>query len=267
MKRSLRNFTKYLLRSGSVSLAAQASGFQRPKGVQAYRWRGYDVWHDNGFGTLMKFLLKEKREYWLPEGFDPRTIVEVGASDGISTIYLSARFPNARILAIEPQSVWQDVLHRNAESAGNVEVFLVALGDREGELELRGSSKKPTGASGFMAEHTKSGELIEKVPMRTLAGLLDDAGLDAPDVLKLDCEGAEYGILAAFPEDRLRKISWIIGELHGHHDFKVLDLLDGNGFRIDGRKTLHKPQWRFHAVREDVLEKLGTDWNVKALQW
>ena len=54
------------------------------------------------------------------------------------------------------------------------------------------------------------------VPLLTLADALARAGLEEHDfdLLKLDCEGAEYGIVAASSPDCLRRFRHIVAELH-----------------------------------------------------
>jgi hypothetical protein len=52
------------------------------------------------------------------------------------------------------------------------------------------------------------------VPVTTLEALFTDLGVAAVDVLKLDCEGAEYDILEGTRSEVLRRCGRIIGEFH-----------------------------------------------------
>ena len=81
-------------------------------------------------------------------------------------------------------------------------------------------------------------------PCLTLAELLDEHKIDRVNLLKIDCEGGEYGILKA-PDalHRVDKVAMEYHELDPAHDHQILvDRLKSDGFEV----TIVKP-W-YHAV-------------------
>ena len=123
-----------------------------------------------------------------------RRIVDVGANVGYSLIYWASKFPSARIEAFEPHPGHLDVLRRSLRInrlGGRVNVHPVAVGEAAGTCELIDA-----GAASTIAQ---SGAAFTGAAFRRLqVEVVDffDAVKDTQiDLLKLDCEGAEYGIL------------------------------------------------------------------------
>ena len=53
-----------------------------------------------------------------------------------------------------------------------------------------------------------------EVNSTTLKKIIDDHEIDKCDLLKIDCEGAEYGIIESLPTQYLNKIEKMIIEYH-----------------------------------------------------
>jgi FkbM family methyltransferase len=132
---------------------------------------------------------------WLRAGL---TVLDVGAHIGQYTLLASGLVgPAGRVIAFEPHPVLGRVLRRNVGRAGcqNVTVLPVAL-DRApglGTLVLHppdnfgGSSLRPDGASAHHARAT--------VEVTTLDEALDRLGRPPVDLVKIDVEGAELGVI------------------------------------------------------------------------
>jgi FkbM family methyltransferase len=72
----------------------------------------------------------------------------------------------------------------------------------------------------------------------SLEGLMESNGVSHCDLLKLDCEGAEYEILKSAPASTLRRIRRLAAEYHedphlGHSGRELCDFLESAAFRID----------------------------------
>ncbi len=67
-----------------------------------------------------------------------------------------------------------------------------------------------------------------EIELKTLAQCLDQAGCGEGefDLLKLDCEGAEYGIVRQSPPDLLRRFRHIVMELHACPPGESVDALN-----------------------------------------
>lgn len=120
-----------------------------------------------------------------------RTIVDVGANLGFFSLAARSFYPHARIYAYEPNPRILPLLRANA-AAVDVQVFAEAVGGRGGTVMLRddGPSNQARVMEGLADGHA--------VPQVTMETVMERAG-GAVDLLKLDCEGAEWEILRPAP--------------------------------------------------------------------
>lgn len=173
---------------------------------------------DYGELEVMRDIVLDE-EYAL-DGLDPRTIVDLGANIGTASAWFRDRYPNARIVAVEPDPQTFTKLERNLAGDRAVTLVNAAVTDETGEVELF----HPPGysiASSLNAARDDAGASSTRVRACTLDELWTELGLDRVDLLKLDVEGAELDVLAGFT--RLDLVGAIIGEAHP-------DLLEG---RVD----------------------------------
>lgn len=132
------------------------------------------------------------------EGKTPFVFVDAGANAGLYTLSVlsdAASLGRAvRVLAIEPDRENRRRLEFNLRSsqAEHVSVLPCALGADEGEA-LMVQSDRNRGEV-----HVEAGGEGETVPMRPLRAVLETAGIDRVDVMKIDIEGYEMPVLNAF---------------------------------------------------------------------
>jgi FkbM family methyltransferase len=136
---------------------------------------------------------------------DARTVVDLGSHVGLSALYFAVRFPEARILAVEPNPALQQRLRNNTEQAERIEVVPVGVAGTSGTKRLKVAG---VGDSWSAALHDQEGEEIVAL---TLADLLEQEGVYEIDVLKIDIEGSEFEVLKGAD---LERIGTITGELH-----------------------------------------------------
>lgn len=141
----------------------------------------------------------------LPES--AATIIDAGANIGLSTLDLRARYPDARIVAVEPDPRAAALLRRNVEPAG-VEVHQLALSDADGEAELYTSETAVVAG----LQRTLGDQRAVRVRTARLQTLLERVGAQRIDLLKLDVEGAEARVLA--PGPGLDAVEHVVGEVH-----------------------------------------------------
>ena len=66
----------------------------------------------------------------------PPVIIDAGANVGLSAVFYANRFPNARIIAIEPEPSNYEMLKRNVVPYSNVTPVQAALWKENGPLRL-----------------------------------------------------------------------------------------------------------------------------------
>jgi FkbM family methyltransferase len=141
-----------------------------------------------------------------------RRIVDVGANVGAATLWFAREAPTATVVAVEPASRTSSTLSHNIRAnrlQGRVRVVAAALAGRSGGVELeqagpsvsRRTREPPTGS-------------VEQVPALSLEDLLNRCALPEVDLLKLDCEGAEFDALLSTTDPVLRRNRVIVGEYH-----------------------------------------------------
>lgn len=129
-----------------------------------------------------------------------RVIVDVGGNLGWFSLAARERWPDARITAYEPNPPMAQRLERNAGPVG-VEVRAEAVGGEDGEVAVEQPGES------WMAR-TVPGGTIRQAGLRRV---VERAG-GRIDLLKLDCEGAEWPMLddpAPWPAVR-----WLTMEYH-----------------------------------------------------
>jgi len=161
------------------------------------------------------------------EGACP-TIIDGGANVGTAVIWWRARWPEARIIAFEPDPGIFEVLKWNTRHLQGLELHRSALGSGSSDSFL------PDGADGGrLARPDDPSEALIPVDTVRLGDVLD--GLSVVDLLKLDIEGAETAVLHQ-AERRLGQVVRIFVEYHSFSDelqslSDLLGLLRRNGFR------------------------------------
>jgi FkbM family methyltransferase len=202
---------------------------------------------DEFFSFVEVYILQE---YDVPEvaWTTLQTIVDIGANVGAATLWFAERSPHARIVAVEPASNAKRLLARNIERNGldaRVRAVAVALAAHSGDVDIQES-----GSSVFGTIAPVSGIGVERVTALTLEDLLDRCELEEVDLLKLDCEGAEFDIVLGSDDRTLRRNRVIVGEYHSQSRDRLNGLLSrlaDAGFTTTSRggETLGL----FHAVR------------------
>lgn len=146
-------------------------------------------------------------------------IVDVGANVGFFSINMFYYFPQAKVLAYEPVPYNFQILqaYQNAFPNFNLQVYQEAVGGEDTTLKLNLSKLDGYTTMASIFESDSRGYQIE-VPAYSLETLFKRQKLNGIDLLKLDCEGAEYQILYNAPDHILSKISKMSIETHKGKD-------------------------------------------------
>jgi FkbM family methyltransferase len=153
-----------------------------------------------------------------------RTIVDIGAHVGSFTVLCHHHWPLAKIVAVEPHPDSFGLLKRNtAHIPADTLLRIQAAVTPEGGQTLLASSVSHSRVGEYAADVWESlsdrpTSFGIKVPAISPEGLwerLAAFGIDEVDLLKLDCEGAEYVLLPSWGKlGVLAKVGWLRGEWH-----------------------------------------------------
>lgn len=193
-------------------------------------------------------LLHEFKEVFMEECYmrglgldipDSPTIIDIGANAGFFSLFAISRFPGARIFSYEPIESNFRQLQRNRDlnRSYSISCFPKAVFGHNGKISLSLSSKDAftTSATVFSKSHKE--DITIRVPCITFPEIFEENNLAQCDMLKMDCEGAEYSILYNCPADYLESIAQMAIEVHqgsgSEQNIKALeDYLSESGFQI-----------------------------------
>ncbi len=126
----------------------------------------------------------------------PKVIIDAGANIGAVSVFFARRYPQARILAIEPERRNYEMLVRNVKDWPRVVPVQAALWGSRAVMPLVNPHR---GHWSYTITETKGrqellGQDTECLP---LDDLMARHGITDIDLLKMDIEGAEIEVLAA----------------------------------------------------------------------
>jgi len=184
-------------------------------------------------------------------------ILDIGAGIGEYTLYAATMQPDSRVIAFEPYPQSFVLMQENLRlgKVPNARAFEKAIGAASGELILDLTGGEPLQFQSSMKQTAQ----IEKglsVNALSLADAFAMLEMDSCDLLKLDCEGAEYAILFNAPRSVLELVKRIVMEYHDnvveytHRD--LTRFLSEQGFEVETfRNPVHSYLGYLRAVRKN----------------
>jgi FkbM family methyltransferase len=179
------------------------------------------------------------------EGVLPRTVLDVGANVGQFAVASAKLFPNVQVHSFEPEPESVGKLQRNVSGLGNVTVYPLALGDREGEVEFHVYSENQQSSilPFSQVRHDAFPDVREtqtiKVRISTLDRVFSDTNLHPPVLLKLDVQGYEAQTISGSAET-LKRVDYAILETSFEPTYEgqltfmdIVRLMEEHQFRFD----------------------------------
>jgi FkbM family methyltransferase len=155
------------------------------------------------------------KEYDFDTKKSPNVIIDAGANIGLAAIYFTNKYPDAKIIALEPEKSNFELLKKNVSPYSKVIPVQAALWNKNEEINLVDPG---LGKWGFMTETKNSQEdsednVCHTVEAMTVDKLIQSYNLEKIDILKIDIEGAEKEVFSD-PSSWIEKVDSIIIELH-----------------------------------------------------
>jgi FkbM family methyltransferase len=155
------------------------------------------------------------KEYDINLGFVPRFIIDAGANIGLASVFFANKFPETKIIAIEPENSNFKMLEKNTKNYKNVLLNKRALSN-ESNLSFD-VVDRGLGNWGFVTEiHDLNiiHKVVDTVRSITIDEILIEHNLEYLDLLKIDIEGGEKELFESNYENWLPRTKCIIIELH-----------------------------------------------------
>jgi len=185
-----------------------------------------------------------------------QTLIDLGANIGLATLYLAQNSPGCQVLAVEPNPDTHRVLKHNLQSlsrAGRCRTLRGAVWGAHRLLSLVPEAGQDRFSMFTVSKVRRVPEADLKVEGYTMPELLEYAGFESVDLLKVDIEGAEVEL---FKNDMrwLERVGCLAIEFHeGTREASQFDeVMTCHGFQIlpGGNHTV----W---AARSCWVERLG----------
>ncbi|HEV8434967.1 MAG TPA: FkbM family methyltransferase [Thermoanaerobaculia bacterium] len=190
--------TPVTLRSGT----ADASTFEH-----IFVWNGYD----------------------LPYPTNVKSIIDAGANIGLASVFFANRFPEARIIALEPEAGNFELLEKNVRPYSNVIPIHAALWTHDAMIGLANPDDRVD------SYRFDSGATAHSIQAFSVSSLLKRFELSSLDLLKIDIEGGETAIFSQY-EPWMSRIRAFVIELHGDAARANFDRATS---KLRGRRSQH----------------------------
>lgn len=154
-------------------------------------------------------------EYQVPFPGTPRVIVDAGANIGMATLYFARKFPDAKVIAIEPEASNFALLQINCAGLENVTLIEGALWPTPGTLTIEDEHAEKWGIS--VVDASRAPGPAASVSAITIPEILKRFAIAEIDLLKLDIEGAERDLFLGSPQEWLGRVGMIAIELHDRY--------------------------------------------------
>lgn len=184
-------------------------------------------------------------------------VIDIGAHIGLFSMYVRGLNDGVKIFAYEPapENFSEMKKHFKENDVEGVFAKNVAVGGVNGEMEL------------FLSEDSHNHSLLNffgdayfkkiKVPTVNMEKIFEKDlgrnGVGFCDLVKMDCEGAEFEILEAMRGELFKKIGAFYIEYHEYSDgknhFGLEEILVRNGFRVRSVKSRYDNKLGFIFAR------------------
>ena len=174
-------------------------------------------WIPAGFS---RGIVTAEQQFWANLDLTGMTVYDVGAFHGMLTLFFASRAKT--VVCFEPNTVNRRRLMENLglNGIGNVEVRDAGVGSRRETRRMVGSPLMPGGASldeKTAAELSRAGlkTASEEISLVALDDEVAEAGLPAPDFIKIDIEGWEIEALRGARNTLASRKPALFLEMHG----------------------------------------------------
>ncbi|MDA1060925.1 MAG: FkbM family methyltransferase [bacterium] len=224
-----------------MNLFSNYSGFKNTADTYYFR-NGLKIKTSDTVDTATILLVFLKKDYG--DLKDEMVVIDVGANIGVYSLYAGTSAKNVKVLAFEPMREAYELLQENVRLNNldsKIKAFNLGLSARRetrklllGTSSVYSSMYKEKG-DGLNDNLSARSVEINCIPLQQI---FDDNNLKFCDLLKMDCEGAEFESLYATPQEYLDKIREIRMEFHnldtsGDRNVDALiDYLTDRGFEV-----------------------------------
>lgn len=159
-------------------------------------------------GTLITSFWDKEYDFKMNKITNPEVIVDCGANIGLISIFYANKYPDAKIISIEPEESNYEMLEYNLKKYPNIQCFKGAVWSKETNLKIINENGDK---NAFIVK-----ELSESSDIRALSisAIMARYKLEKIDILKIDIEGSEKVLFENNSHEWLRFVKVLVIELH-----------------------------------------------------
>ena len=154
--------------------------------------------------------------------------IDLGAHIGTATIAMASLGMQVISVEILPENI--EMIQKNLDINGlKSRIYHRAVGGNDTDI-LHLEYTNPSTETGFVHEfigQAKVDALGPGIQTISLDTIFAENQINRCNILKTDCEGGEWPAFEKVSSDTLRKIDWIVGEIHGRTRDEFVKLLGG----------------------------------------
>ncbi len=166
----------------------------------------------------------------------PKVIIDCGANIGLSTVFFKNKFPDAQIIAIEPEKSNFDMLKKNTKFYTNIHCLHNGIWNKSTNLSIEDDN---LGHWGFTVTEVDF-ENENTISAISINDIMIEFNIKQIDILKIDIEGSEKELFEKDFENWLSITKVLIIELH-------------DGLKKGASKSFFKAitKYDFRMIRKD----------------
>lgn len=175
-----------------------------------------------------------EREYrCLDDLEDVAFVIDCGANVGMSAVYLLSRYPDATLVAIEPEADNYKSLVRNTAAFGSrVRCINAGVWSHTTGLVINRDAVAAKPQWAFTVREADPGERPD-VSAIDITAVWQAAGCPRISILKMDIEGSEAVVFSATEKPWLTQVENLVIELHGSRCEEIVrSAIEGLGFVV-----------------------------------
>lgn len=159
----------------------------------------------------------------------PQLIIDGGANIGYASIYFANKYPDAQIIAVEPDPENCALFRKNCAAYPNIELVQGALWTSNTNLVI----ENPTAESWSFRVVEAPSPTKHSFKGVTVANILARSGRQHIDLLKLDIEGSEEQLFSSNYGDWIDRVKNLMIEPHGRRRRDVVfSAVKDRGFSV-----------------------------------
>lgn len=144
----------------------------------------------------------------------PKTIIDCGANIGLATLYFKFKYPQVRIVSVEPESSNFALLKKNTAAYDNIHLINKGIWSKSGTLYLVDGGE---GHASFQVSESKpQNNVIGEISAISIEEIIESFNIAKIDLLKMDIEGSEFVCFSHDYENWLSKTDCVAIEIHEH---------------------------------------------------